>query len=125
MKYSVIGNPIENLFTNGDVDDNNNNNESSFNQLNHLNVFVRTENLVFYIDMMNIKSGEDQILFIADDFEKLEDDISEFNRNKYSNEIRRIIESHNTKWIPYQAGTSQNSNPFDTDDHTIESIERM
>lgn len=100
--------------------------EATFNNLNPLDVVVRTENLVFYIDLKNVESGDDQILFVADDFEEPnEDDISEFNRIQYSDEIKHIIESHDAKWIPYQPGTSQNSNPFDTDDHTISSIERI
>lgn len=98
--------------------------DALFNNLNHS--FVGVANLILYIDITNIKSGEDQILFVANDFDgPNEDDISEFYRNQYSDKIKRIIETHDTKWIPYQPETSQNPNPFDADDHTISSMERI
>lgn len=94
--------------------------------LNSSHIFIRTSNLLFYIDMTNMQSGDDHILFIDDDFQApTVTDIHVFNGNQYLNEIRRIIESHDAKWISYQPGKSHNSKPFDTDDHTISSIERI
>lgn len=117
-KYSNIEIPAQDLFTDED--------DALFNKLNHSHVFVRFANLVVCIDMANIKSGEDHTLFVANDFqEPNEDDLSEFYRNQYSDEIKRIIATHDTKWIPYRPGTSQNPQPFDTDDHTISSMERI
>lgn len=100
--------------------------EFAIDNLNSSNIFIRTENLLFYIDMTNMKSGDNQILFIDDDFqEPTVTDMHKLNGNQYSNEIRRIIESHDAKWIPYQPGKSHNSKSFDTDDHTISSMERI
>lgn len=102
------------------------NEQFAFDNLNNSSLFIRTENLLFCIDMTNMQSSEDQILFIDDDFEEPNaTDIHEFNGNQYLTEIRRIIESHDAKWISYQPGKSQNSKPFDTDDHTISSVERI
>lgn len=76
--------------------------------------------------MSSVTSGVSQFLFIENDIERTnEDEILEYMQNQISTEIRSIIESHNANWIPYQPKKSQNSNPFDTDDHTISSIERI
>lgn len=116
-KFSVIGYTIENILLSE---------AASYNNLNQLNLFICSMNLVFYIDMMNIKWGEHGTVFLNDDFQGPNiGDILELKRNQYSSEIRRIIESHDAKWIPYQRGKSQNSNPIDADVHTITSIERI
>lgn len=97
-----------------------------FNNSNYSKIFIHMGGLVLYIDMTFIKSGEHRILLIGEDFERpTEDDISQYNRNQNSFDIKRIIESHNAKWIPYQPRKSLNSNQFGTDDHTISSIERI
>lgn len=114
-KNSAIGFPINNISLSDDVIQNHFNSHS---------LIIQTENLLFYIDMINMNSIEDQFLFIDDDFEEPNaDDI--LKMNQYAIEIRRIIESHNAKWILYQSTKSQSSKSFDIDDHTISSIERI
>lgn len=117
MKHSVIGFLIADI---SNID------ESAHNHFNNCSLIIQTENLLFYIDMMKLNSFEEQFIVIDDDFnEPNGDDILELNRNQYANEIRSIIESYDAKWISYQSAKSQNSNPFDTDDHIISSIERV
>lgn len=94
--------------------------------LNDNNAVFHIEKFLVYIDMMNMKSNKDHVLFIAGNFRQTNVDyMFELNRNQYSAEIKRIIESHDAKWISYQPERNQNSNPLDTDHHTITSIERI
>lgn len=89
-------------------------------------MFICTENLLFYVDMMKIQSSENPNIFIENFFEgPSEDELFAFNHNQYTSKLRRIIESHGIKWIVHEPEKCQNLNPFDTDDHTISSIERI
>lgn len=93
---------------------------------NSINVVFHVGNVLLYIDTTNMISNADHVLFIADNFQQpTEHDIFEFNQNQYSAEIKRMIESHDAKWISYQPEKNQNSNPLDTDQHTISSMERV
>lgn len=63
---------------------------------------VRAPNLLFYIDMTSVNASNDHILFVDEDFlEPSEEDMLEMNGKKYDAQIRRIIESHDVRWIPY------------------------
>lgn len=87
---------------------------------------VRAPNLLFYIDMMNENASNDQIIFVDEDFlEPSEENILEMYGKHDDAEIRRIIESHDARWISYQPEGSQNSNPLDIDDLRKSSIERI
>lgn len=98
----------------------------SFIKSNNSDILICIENLMFFIDMVNAQSSESQTISIEENFEgPNEDELFTFNQNQNTSKIRRIIESHDTKWIVYQPEKCQNSNPFDIDDHTVSSIERI
>lgn len=86
---------------------------------------VRAPNLLFYIDMTGVNTGNDQIVFVDEDFlEPSNEHILEMYGKQYDTKIKHIIESHDARWIPYQPEESQNSNPLDIDDRKS-SIERI
>lgn len=86
---------------------------------------IRAPNLLFYIDMTGVNASNDQVLFVDEDFlEPSDEDILEMYGKQYNTEIKRIIDTHDARWISYQPEGSQNSNPLDIDDRTS-SIERI
>lgn len=82
---------------------------------------VRAPNLIFYIDiMMRENASNDQMVFIDEDVfdEPNDENILDMYAHQRDAEIRRIIESHDTRWILYHPQGSQHSNPLDIDDRT-------
>lgn len=80
---------------------------------------VRAPNLIFYIDIMPGKNASnDQTVYIDEDVfdEPSDESILEVYGKQCDAEIRRIIESHDTRWIQYHPEGSQTSNPLDIDD---------
>lgn len=86
---------------------------------------VQAPHLLLCLDMMSANAGNDQTVFVEEDFaEPTEENIHERYGKRYDTEIQHIIESHDAKWIPYQPEGSQISNPLDIDDRRT-SIERI